>query len=284
MYRRVLVFLVMLPLGGCISMPHYIPLDTAAPNRPTEITALTFIPQDEIVVTAQSAGVAQAAGGGLLMALIDSSIAKGRQEKIQAAIEPFYAAVDDVDFRAQYWSAIGSYLKQSFPLKVADVKTTPLVMTRDEHEKQLAALPASKAFMLIGTRYSFTPDFTRLEVITGIDVWRGGGKSEPIYSNLFRYQSSAVGNGDDSMKLWSENSGKLYRAAIKEGVAETVKMLDLDMRYPQLNKDQKSGRQMSTAKYVQAPSALQVTGPALDEQPARIVLRHSDGRLYSLPR
>ena len=288
--RLLLLCLLLLPLGGCLSMPKYVPLDPVEQKDLKQIRAQSSISQDEIIVVARNSNVSAAMGGGLLGALIDSSIAKNRQKGIQDTIEPFYAATDDVDFRKDFWAALLSTLKQSYPVKVTDVKTSPLVLTRAEHEKLLAELPPGDGYSYVGTRYTFTPDYSRLEIYTGIDIWRAG-KPEPIYSNLFHYQSKPVPAGIDPMKLWSENNGRLYRETVAEGIGETMKMLKLDMQFPQ---QPASGTGTATAptaaktvtlKKLGLAGPIDVTGNTLDEQTTRVVLRNAaDGRLLSLPR
>jgi hypothetical protein len=118
--------------------------------------------------------------------------------------------------------------------------------------------------MYTATRYSFTADFSRLDVVTSIDLWRGG-KPEPVYSNVFNYQSAGIGAaGSGAITLWGRENASRYRALLDEGAAETARMLRLDAQYPR----PKGAEQRKV----------------LEEQPSRVVVRNPDGRLHSLPR
>ena len=264
MNARHLCLLALLPLAGCVAMPQYVPLDPAVQTSLRDIRAVSAIYQDEIFLAAASPGVAQAAGGGLLAALAESQIAKGRQSEIQAIIEPFYASIDDVDFRKTFWAAVVPELRKQYAGKALDLKTTAAVINMAERSKLVAALAAGKAFLYMATRYSFTPDFSRLEVVTSIDLWRGG-QAEPVYSNVFNYQSVGIGaTGSGAIALWGRENAHRYRALLDEGVAETVRMLRLDAQFPR----PKGAEQRKV----------------LEQQSSRMVVRNPDGRLHSLPR
>ena len=264
MNARHLCLLALLPLAGCIAMPQYVPLDPGVRTGLRDIRAVSVIYQDEILLSATSPGVAAAAGGGLLAALAESQIAKGRQSEIQAIIEPFYASVDDVDFRKAFWAAVVPELRRQYAGKALDLKTTAAVINMAERSKLVSALPVGKAFLYLATRYSFTPDFSRLDVVTSIDLWRGG-QPDPAYSNVFNYQSAGIGaTGTGAIALWSRENASRYRALLDEGVAETVRMLRLDAQFPRA----KGAEQRKV----------------LEQQASRMVVRNPDGRLHSLPR
>lgn len=290
MIRTAPALVLLLLLTGCVAMPKYVALSPETKSGLGEVRATSFVVQDEIIVVAQPSGVAAAVGGGLIAALIDSSIAKGRQAEIQSRIEPFYDAVDDFDFRREFWITLVPYLQRSYPVKVADVKTAMMAMTRVDHDKVLAGLPAGKGFMLIGTGYRFTPDYTRLTMLTGVDIWSGGRKEapqEPVYSNLFVYQSAPLAAADgDPLQQWGANAGRLYRERVKEGIAETVRMFALDMEHPRFSDRQNdAGAKAITVRQVNDFGAtLEVTGSVLYEDASRVTVRNSDGRLLSLPR
>ncbi len=278
--------LALLPLGGCIALPAYVPLEASVQAGLREVAVVSVVAQDEIYLSAASPGVVAGAGGGLIAAMIESQIAKGRQTEIQAIIDPFYAVIDDVDFRKGFWAAVVPELRKLHAGKAVDLKTTAAVMTLAERNARVAALPAGKALMYLSTRYSFTPDFSQLDVVTSIDLWRGG-QAEPAYSNVFNYQSAAVGaTGAAAIAQWSRDRGSRYRALLDEGIAETARMLHLDAAHPRIKGvDQ---RLATDARPVEArkagPQGPAITGPALAQQPSRVVVRHTDGRLYSLPR
>jgi|CXWL01.1.fsa_nt_gi hypothetical protein len=284
---RLLFALALAPLAGCIAIPAYVPLDPAVQGSLKDMRVTSAIPQDEVYLSAASPGVVAAAGGGLIAALIESNIAKGRQEEIQGIIEPFYAAVDDVDFRAMFWAALLPELQKLHGGRIAELKTTAAALSFRERFQHLpGSLPPGRSFMYLGTQYQFSPDFSRLSVSTTIDLWRGGDK-EPLYSNIFNYQSAPVAAaGAGAIKLWSADGGRLYRSLLAEGAGETAKMLRLDAAHPRFKGADQGlpGGARSLEARKASPGLPAVSGPVLDEQPTRVVVRNTDGRLYSLPR
>lgn len=286
MIRRLCTLLAPSLLAGCISLPTYVPLAPEARSSLGDVRATSLIVQDEVIVVAQNPGVSRAMGGGLIAAVIDSNIAKGRQSEIQARIEPFYESVDDIDFRKEFWSAVVPYLKGSYPVKIGEVRTTALGITRAELDKIKESLAPGTGFMLVGTSYRFTPDYSQLNIATAVNIWRAGQK-DPAYSNIFTYQSRAVSIEDgDPLRQWGADAGKRYREAIGEGVAEVVKMMRLDMQYPRLaDGQQAAGFNTVSLQHVNALGAkAELSGPALEEQPRRVIVRNQQGRLFSLPR
>jgi hypothetical protein len=287
MILRLWCALALVSLAGCIAMPAYVPLDPGVQRGLKDMRITSAIAQDEIYLSAASPGVTAAAGGGLLAAVIESQIAKGRQDEIQAIVEPFYAAIDDVDFRRTFWAAVVPELQRLYAGRIAELKTTAAPLSMRERLMVLpGSLPAGRTFMYLGTQYLFSPDFSRVNVSTTVDLWRGGDK-EPLYSNVFVYQSAPVAaTGNGAIKLWSADGGILYRALVAEGAAETAKMLRLDAAHPRVKGvDQglpKGAPSMDARKA--SPGFPAVSGPLLDNRPSRVVVRNTDGRLYSLPR
>ncbi|MES2536669.1 MAG: hypothetical protein V4632_12435 [Pseudomonadota bacterium] len=282
------IFLLLLPLFlvACSNLPKYVAMDSRTKSSLGEVGILSVIPQDEIIVVAANPGVTAAMGGGLIGALIDSQIAKNRQNDIQKVVEPFYAAIDDVDFRKLMWAAFAPSLHTAFDGKISEIRNTPLSMTPQERDQRIASLAPGKSFMYIGSNYSFTRDLTQLNVITSVDLWTGG-RPEQVYSNVFNYRSAAVENKTAPMTAWADDGGKRYRAAIGESIREMVGMFQVDLKHPRLEGvDQ--GRS-APVRNVTVPIAsgaypLTITGPVLAEQGNRIIVRHADGRLYSLSR
>ncbi|MGQ0509247.1 MAG: hypothetical protein ACT4P9_01425 [Betaproteobacteria bacterium] len=244
--------------SGCVTMGGHVPLAQEERGKLGELTVRSVVVQDEVVLTAPEPGVVQAAGGGLLAALVESSIVKERQDALQGAIEPFYSQIDDYDFRREFWSALVPFLRSAYPLPVANVVTTPVTVPKFFADRWAADLPAGKAVMVLRTRYTFADQFRRLDIETDLDLWQRG-KQQPTFANVYRYQSATVGSGErESINQWSANGGARYRQALAEGIQETLRMLRLD--------------------------AEGATGEVLEPRPGRAIARSKDGRLVSSPR
>ncbi|MBY0271059.1 MAG: hypothetical protein K2X06_14405 [Burkholderiales bacterium] len=283
MFRTFLLLFTILQLTGCVYVPKYIALDPKINEKVSDIEVFASIPQDEVIVVAQDPGVAAAAGGGLLMALIDSHISKGRQEQIQHTIAPLYAAIDDVDFRNIFWNTVLPGIKNSPFGKLAEVRPTPRVVSHRERTERLAKLAQGRGFLHVMTTYSLTQDFKQLAIVTTIDFWIGG-QELPAYSNIFRYESNPTTS--NPINAWAQDSGKPYRMAIEEGAKEIAMMLDLDLKYPVtegIDKNLPSTQKPVSISRSPGTFPSTITGTLLAEKAGRIVIRHSDGRLYSLP-
>ncbi len=273
------IFIVTLITSAC-GILNRVPLDPVNAQKITEVHAESSIWQDEIIVRAPSAGVSRALGGGLIGALIDSKIAESRQGKIQKVIEPFYASIDGVDFRNLFWNSLETTLKDNFALKVDNLKKRPMVFSSaDTNEKKLA-LTSHTGYMQVTTSYTLTQDFSRLNIVTGIDLWQAGAE-KPIYSNLLYYQSSPVGNGgNESIGTWAANNADAYQKAISEGISQTMKMLKIDIVATAVESPQ---AKTVLLKKMDGPTPIEIKGVLLDEQNNRAIARNVDGRLYSLP-
>lgn len=244
--------------GGCVTTGGHVPLAQEELGKLGELTVRSVVVQDEIVLTAPEPGVVQAAGGGLLAALVESSIVKERQDALQGVIEPFYGEIDDYDFRKEFWSALVPFLGNGYPLPVAHIVTTPVTVPKFFANRWAAELPAGKSVMVLRTRYTFADRFRRLELETDLELWQRG-RQEPTFANVYRYQSQSLGSGErESLNQWAETRGARYRQALAEGIQETLRMLRLD--------------------------AAGTPGEVLDQRPARSIVRDKDGRLMSAPR
>ena len=285
--RNLVFVLAGMPLIGCVSVPQYVPLERGAEKQITNTTVHLALRQDEIIITAQPSNVSAAAGGGLIAAMIDSKIVANRQESLQLAVEPLYDSIDDYNYRSAYWAALEPQLRDSFKVNLSKIRKSPRVLAKPELDEIRQALKPNEAFMYVNSSYTFNADFSSLNVVTGINIWRGGNEV-PIYTNAMEYNSAQVGpGGATSIQKWSENTGKLYREKMAEGIAETVKMVRLDMekpRYPDTEVGVAKKASATGKKYFNAERSIEITGEPLDEQPSRLVLRNPVGRLFSVPR
>ena len=265
---------VVLLLSACAG-PTRVALTPEVRQQLTDVSAKSIVWQDEVVVQAANPGVTAAMGGGLIGALIDSSISEGRQNAVHALVNPFYASVDDVDVRKDLWAALDSSFKGDYALKLNGFTKTAL----RSNKNPAADLPKGKSVLLVNTEYTLTPDYTRLNMTTWATVWQSG-VDKPVYLNQFIYQSSATGAGNaESIKQWSANKGERYRTVIAEGIAETIAMLKLDLASGATDPAQAKS---VVLKKVDGAATLNVTGSVLSEQTGRVIARHTDGHVYSL--
>jgi len=281
-----LTFIAVFIVSGCANMRTYVPLDSNIQQQNLNVSVRSVITQDEIIVTAENPGVAAAAGGGLIAAVIDSAVASERQLKIQNTIEPFYGSIDDVDFRVIYKDMLDKTLLEIPALKVTEVVVTPQILTIDDRNALIVAMPLTQGLMHISTRYSFSNDYSTLRLVSLVDIWQGGNTEKPAYSNNFYYISNPVPTaGENTINTWGLNNGERYRAAINEAAIEIASMLRIDLN----NTSQADSA--STEKSDLRPGEPQLffglpvktSGKLLRNESNRAIVRNDDGRLISLP-
>jgi hypothetical protein len=84
----------------------------------------------------------------------------------------------------------------------------------------------------VATRYELTSDFQALWVITQTSLWLRD-QEEAIYLAKYHYYTPPIAPEKDSeaaATAWAANRGAALRAALTEGIAETMKMFELDLR------------------------------------------------------
>lgn len=272
-------------LTGCVELHK--PLSPEALARINKIDVRNMVVQDEMVIRAQSPGVAAAAGGGLIPALIDSAIAKSRQNEIDQLVASFYESAGNYDARATLATAANK-LRQLCEQKVNQVVTTPRVMTQDERIELLAAMGKSNGLLNIQTEYTFSPDFQRLLMIARAQLWANDGSSnEPSYQNVLTYESKPLGAGLlYSIQAWSKDAAHPYKSTLEEAHSEVMRMIALDLKCA----DDKPKREAGGAIHI-TPMPFnyllvqtQLTGTVLEENAERMILRNKAGILYSIPK
>jgi hypothetical protein len=273
---------VVLGLVGCAA-PQYIPLtqDNAAKIRKVDVRSVVV--QDEVIAKADPSMVSAAMGGGLIPALVDASITRARQERLQTAMEAFYAAVEDYDFRADYWPQLTRLLQEGYPLKVVKITTTPRTLSSKERQQIVPNLQPEEAYLLLLTDYYLSTDLRSLNVSTVANLWVKGQDS-PVYKNRMTYQSKALPvDGEQAAKAWATDNGKPFYDKLKEGIRETLAMLSLDAK-PSMPVQTKPEQVKVEYNFGQGAPASRhsMQGTLVEKRGDRYVIRDAAGQLYSL--
>lgn len=267
---------VVLVLSGCGSMATRIHLDPVAKQKLGEVQVLNVVAQDEIVMRAESIG---GAGGGLIGAVIASKVDEGRQNTIQDLMSPFYASVDNYDFRPRLSEAIAGVLGEGAPANFKPVEQATVLSPADLSARQ-RALTGQQGLMNINTSYTFTPDYRNLMVTTRAGMGMAGAEQQ-AYLNTFYYVSSAVGTGGaDSLKAWSENQGLRYREAANDAAKQVATMLKLDLAAGPTDAAGLPTIAMPVINGWIGGAGKQV--PVLQLQGGRSIVRQLNGHLYSV--
>ena len=278
--RMIAIGTIALLLTACTTAPTRIAFEPGMRQTLTEVKVLSILPQDEIVVRADPVGVAPAMGGGLIGAMIDSKVGESRQNTLQETLAPFYAAIDDYDFRTHFEHTLGSTLAANPLVKFSPLERSTLPMLPKDATARIAKLQAKSGQMMVNTTYTFTTDFTRLNVTSYVEI-KVPGTEAPVFMNTYFYQSRPIGTGGpDSIKHWSNTKGTVYRTTLDEAAQEMSRMLQADLA---AGATDFPGSASVSIEKVDGSRKQIISGPVLASSASRKIIRHSTGQIYSLP-
>jgi hypothetical protein len=281
MLPRIIALLVLPLLLGACATPMRVSLNTEQRAKLGELKARVIVVQDEVVAAVQPSQVSVATGGGLIGAMIDSSITNERVKESQKLMGPFYASIEDVDFRKEFNETITRELTR-YPIKTREVVTTPRMVAMAELNQMRAQLPPGHALLLIVPRYSLTMDFRSLDADAFVTIWDKGEGNSPIQRGVLRYQSKLVGTGGKvSMDMWSADNAALFRSTLRESVTELTNLIlmDADVGATPAKPDE-----MKTFTLNTGLQQAEIKGRSLKEVADRVIVLGEDGKLYSLPK
>jgi hypothetical protein len=209
---------------ACAAIPPRINAEAKA--RVQQSVARSYVPEPQLTVRWVESGYG---GGGLLGAVINSAVASSRKKDADALAQRLRTQAKDVDFRAQYRSALEPALKEVAWLRfqglVPDDRPLPLPEVNDEDVR-------AHGLLTVGTNYFLSPDCAVLIVQSEIAFYEQGHSSRAA-SVRVRYQSEEIGNveGDEAVALWERDSAAAYRTVLNEAVYESSRMARLALEY-----------------------------------------------------
>lgn len=278
--RSVVLVLLSLLLGACAA-PMRLTLTPEQRSKITELQARVIVVQDEVIAAVQPSQVSLATGGGLIGAMIDSSITNSRVQESQKIMGPFYASIEDVDYRQEFNSAMRQELTK-YPIKMGEVVTTPRMLNQAELDRLLEKMKAGQSLLVIVPRYFFTMDFRNLDAEAVVTMWVKGDSATLVHRGVLYYQSEPAGNGGKaSMNLWAANNAALFRSVLRESVTELSKLilLDVDIAAAPPKPGESKPYNFNTGV-----KDVEIKGRPQLETGNRVVLLGDDQRLYSLPK
>jgi hypothetical protein len=274
------LILLALVLGGCAA-PLRVSLTPEQRAKITELKARVVVVQDEVIVAVQPSHVGAATGGGLIGAMIDSSVTNSRVKASQEIMGPFYAQIEDVDYRKEFNEAIRLELA-NYPLKIAQFTTTPQALSKETLAQLRSELQTGQALLVIYPRYYLTMDFRNLDVEANVSMWmKDGAANMPVQRGVLHYQSQPVGSGGkESIALWGAQGAAAFRAAIKESIVETINLvlMDIDLKAPG-----DKPAQSRTYAFNAGSQRAEIKGQLIKETASRRIVLGDDKKLYSLP-
>ncbi|MEY4561631.1 MAG: hypothetical protein RLZZ618_908 [Pseudomonadota bacterium] len=287
--RLALLLSLTLGLTACITpMPMRKTLTPENQSKLTEVNAHVYVVQDEVLLKVRpsnASAVSMVAGGGLLGAVIgtsiDSTIINGRVTAGQQLMAPFYATIEDVDYRTEFNDAIKRELA-SYPVKVSQVTTTPRMLTTTELVNMQAGMPGGRALLVIAPTYHLSVDSRTFDAEVVVAMWtKDSEPNAPIQRAVVYYQSNFVGTGGkDSMEHWSAKNAELFRSMVRESVAETVKMISLSIRK---FAEPDSNAEFKAYEFNTGGDQGVVNGRVLQQTDSRVVVLGTNEAIYSIP-
>jgi|GEM_PF-6504576 len=277
--QKVSGLLIAVSLQACVSGPKYTPMTEETKQAVTSARSYNLVLQDEIKpdVVVSNGG---AAVGGLIGAMVDSSVNDSRATEARGGIQPLYDEIADVDYRVTLASALNPVFNKHF--NVVDLKDSAetILVSDKELKSQIKALKPGEALFFSTSFYQFRAQSKMLQALTQVFMFMRSDKpdiNKPNFYSMFTYQSPLVGNGgEDSINSWAADNAKLFREQLQASADEIAKAIDYQMQ-TSLNEVCLKGGE------VKVPNALgiaKVKGNVFEENEAMSKLRSTEGDLY----
>jgi len=234
--RLVVMTLLAVSLFGCATSTS-LRMNPDVSNRIQSLRVHIVIPQEEINAEVARSGFGETTG--LLGALIDTSVNAKRASKADLAIEPVRKELTGFDFRAEFEKKFRASQAELSRLKINKIEVTSEPYSMETHNR-LRAETAQDSLLTMVVDYHLSADFRCLIVYGTVTLFQRG-KDEPQYLGNFRYLSAPIGSksGERAVNAWAENNAMPLRAAIQEGISETIRMLKLDV-IPKTDEERKT--------------------------------------------
>lgn len=281
--RLVAMLLIALLLGAC-AVPMRSSLTPEQRSKITELSAYVVVVQDEVIAAVQPSNVSAAIGGGLVGAFIDSKVTNNRVNESQQALGPFYATIEDVDYRKAFDESIEHGLA-GYPIKVGQFTTTPRALSNGKLAQLRDALQPGQALLIIVPRYTLSMDFRSFDSEAVVTVWLkpdGSNSNLPSQRGVLHYQSARVGaGGKASLAEWGAHDAAAFRDVMRESIAETVRMVMLDIDVGSAGAG--PSKDLKSFAFNTGAGNGEIKGKVLKDGNGRVILLGTDQKLYSLP-
>lgn len=279
-FRWLAVLATLTALGACA--PFYKALAPEERARIAEVDLRVVVAQDTFLFTAQSSNVTAAMGGGLIGALIDSSVQRSRQSDMAAQIQATVGPLLDVDYRAEAATAVDALQPAgAFPLKLRSAQVLAGMPGKREHGARVAAGSRSPAYLLMWVHYELAPDLSVFSTRSTAQLWQDG-KPDPTYRVGVVYQTRLTGDTRDAvLQRLTDNQGARLRLLMRESMQESLRMVAADLAAPNAGATTRGGPARSASVWQHGNWIPLKDMTLIDESPTRQLLRHVDGALLS---
>ncbi|HWV15293.1 MAG TPA: hypothetical protein VN030_07655 [Cellvibrio sp.] len=275
-------------LQGCAVGQQRTFLSQAERENIKRVELYNLVIQDEVRPAVEISNVSGAMGGGLIPALIDSSINKGRSVSAQDIIEPLYLATDSLDYRALLAKEVNTSTSSIYTLKEKKDLAEARLLSDPELKEKIKQLSDGEYLLYISSFYGLMENSKSFNSETVAMVFKKPAASastarpKPIYFNRLNYVSGPVGNGGaDSIALWAKNNGEAFTKTLNESAYETAQQLKYDL---QNSMEFECGKNVSAEVFGFNGVKMKNASVLVEQKSERAIVRNiGNGALYSIP-
>lgn len=283
---RITAIVAALSLGAC-AVPFHKPLTAENKQRIESVDVRMVIPQESFMVSAKSPGVSVATAGGLIGAIIDSSIQKARQTGMAGEIRSTVGPLARFDLRNEADIALQAAVTQpaagqGLPFKVRSAQVLAAVPGKADSERIFTGTRNGPAVMMLLVHYALEPGLSAFTTRTSA-VLRQDGKMEPSFQSAAIYQIPLpAGSRDAVMAQLTANDGQLLRSYMRESVSETLRMVALDWAGAPADARTGSAGSVEVHRFNMQGTAIDLPAATVASAENRTVVRSETGVLFSL--
>ena len=280
-FRWLVAVIALMALGACA--PFYKPLASEERARIKEVDLRVVVAQETFMFTAQSSNVSAALGGGLIGALIDSSVQRSRQKDMASQIQATVGPLLDVDYRAEATAAVNALQQTTaFPLKLSSAQLLAGMPARRDHEARIAATGKSPAYLLMWVHYEIAADLSVFSTRSTVQLWQDGKPESTYRAGVVHQTRLASGTREALMKRLTDNQGARLRALMRESMQESLRMVAADLTVAPAPGAARSGQTRTANVWSQGVWVPIKDMKLIDETPVRQFLRNDEGALLSI--
>ena len=289
--------------SGCATAIR-VPL-SGAEKQVTSSQVVVGLRSQEIATDIHPSNVSAVTGGGLIGAIVDTSIDHSRAKDAEKAVIPLRNALVGYDLGQDFSDALRAELAKIDWLKNVSVDTRHL-----PNNKALTAWvkDANTDVVLVAdTDYRLTPDFDAitLRVVVSLHAHAPALAKNAIekdylppvlYFNVFATTiplpvAIAKGKLDECATFWAADGGKLAREALGQAIPELAKMLAFDLQQPGTQDNALYKAPPGADKWAVlvpatpgVPQQLMMEGYVVHQEGSRVWVRLPGGQLVSTKR
>ncbi|MDO9405175.1 MAG: hypothetical protein Q7T87_14170 [Polaromonas sp.] len=240
-----------------------------------------IVPQQGFTISAASPGVGVAMGGGLIGAIIDSSMQSSAQRGMRADLVNFYNRVQGFDFQAEVGKTLAGPMP-AMPFKVQDYRLREITLRSGEQDQAVTATAKGPAYVRLQTAYGVDAALERFTVSSFVVIWQNGRKEESYKGHLVSHVRIPAGTRDEKLAFLEKNDNGFLREETARAVTQLFSMLSLDLN----ERARPAGAATPEAKdnfEIPGMPGIKHRGHRIGVMQGAVVWRSAAGVLHSVP-